>query len=164
MITGQPFPLGVICNIYCPLMFSISTDGAFEAVASVCALWFLDQQIEGRKEKGSYMSLHLQLADRLLGWLCCTRALFVVWRAMHYGTVRFYRTQTHTNMANFLDRKYTPYTTTKDTALPCLLSEVKRILFRHPWVCVCVYARVSPTLAQNEDICRPGCTDCYASC
>lgn len=142
-------------------MCSICNDGAFEAAASVCALWFLDEQIRGRREKGSYMLLHLQLADGLLAWLCCTRALFVVWRVMHYGTVRFYsthaRTPTHTNRAHFLDRKYRPYTTTKDTALPCLPSEVKRILFRRPWVCVCVDARVSSALAQNADICFTDC-------
>lgn len=67
-------------------------------------------------------------------------------------------TQTHTNSAHFLDRKFRPYTSMKDTALPCLQSEVKRVLFRRPWVCVCACARVSPTLAQNADICRPACT------
>lgn len=96
----------------------------------------------------------------VLGWLCCIRALFVVWRAMHYGTVHLYsaHTETHTELANFLDRKFRPYTTTKDTALSCLQSEVKRVLFRCPWVCVCVCARVSPALAQTADICRPGCS------
>lgn len=35
-------------NIYylLPLMCSICADGAFETVASVCVLWFLDQQIQ----------------------------------------------------------------------------------------------------------------------
>ncbi len=39
-------------NIYYlwPLMCFICTDGAFEAVALVCALWFLDQQIQGRQK------------------------------------------------------------------------------------------------------------------
>lgn len=56
-------------------------------------------------------------------------------------------THTHANPTHFLDRKLRPYTTTKDTAVPCLRSEVKRVLFRRLWVCVC--ACVSPTLAQT---------------
>lgn len=42
------------------------------------------------------------------------------------------------------------------TALSLLQSEVKRSLFHRLWVWVC--ARVSPTLAQNADRCRPGWT------
>lgn len=142
-------------------MCSICTDGAFEAVASVCAVWFfLDQQIYKADRKKKRFLPCTFTPSWLTGCLVgssCTRALFVVWRAMHYGTVHIYSAHTHThrNSAHFLDRKFRRRATTKDTALPCLRSEVKRVLFRRPWVYICVCARVSPTLAQTADICRP---------
>lgn len=135
MITDEPFPLGVICNIYCSWC-------ALSAPMAPSRLWLLCERC------GFWTSRYKTDRRKVL---CCTRALFVVWRAMHYGTVHFYsthtHTDTHTNSAHFLDRKLRPYTTMKDAALPCLWSEVKRIVPLS--VGVCLRSRVSNIRLQT---------------
>lgn len=68
MITGEPFPLGVICYIYYS-RFVVSALMAPARLWRMNALWFLDQGIRGRQEKSSSMKFHPQLADRQLSWL-----------------------------------------------------------------------------------------------
>lgn len=116
----------------------------------LCVLWVLDQQLEGRRDKSCYM-----YSWRTGCLAACAAQEPQLW-SMHYGTIHFSSTareHTHTQ-AHFLGRKFKLCTTTKDTALPCLRSEVKRVLFRHKWVCVC--ARVAPTLAQTADVLDAG--------
>lgn len=120
-------------------MCSICIGGAGMAVASVYSVVF---GAGDTRQTGERFLRAVSPPSWLLGWLCCTRALFVVLMAMHYGTALSYSdTHTHIHLVHFLDRKFRPYATTVDTALPCLQTEVKRGLFRRSWVCV--FARAS---------------------
>ncbi len=162
MITGETFPLGVICNIYCPwcTLSAPMAPSRLWLLCVRCGFWTSRYEADRRKVPAcSFTSSWLP--GCLVGCAAqesCLRSGGLCIMEQSISIVHTHR-HTRTNSLHFLDRKFRLYTTTKDTALPCLRSEVKRVLFRRPWVCVCVCARVSPTLAQNADICRSGCTD-----
>lgn len=76
-------------------MCSICTDGAFEAVTSVCALWFLDQQIEGRQEKSSYT------AGGQAAWLAVLHKNLVCGLCIMEKSISLAHTDTHTHTSPF---------------------------------------------------------------
>lgn len=133
MITGRPFPLGVICNIYCPRR-ALSVPTAPSRLWHLCAMWFLDPKMEADRRKVPTCSF---TSSWLTGFLVgCAAQEPCLWSGglciMEQSvSIVHTNTQIHTNLAHFLDRKFRPYTIMKDIALPCLRLEVKRVLFRH---------------------------------
>lgn len=107
MITGKPFPLGVICHIYWPwcALCKLVVPSRLWLQCVIYGLWTSRYEADRRK---------VPICSFTSSWLCCTKASFVVWRAMHYGIVHLYseHASTQKNPTHFLDRKLRQYIST----------------------------------------------------
>lgn len=133
-----------------PSTCSLGTNGAFEAAASVCMLWFRTNNLEGRRGKGSYV----QLTNSMIASAAFTQNL--LW-SVHYGPDHFSTTHTHRNthmhdLSHFLGRKLRLHMGRKSHDSALLPFEVRRVLFRCLWRCVCTRASQHTLRTEQADL------------